>query len=248
MGSKGNKRHQKRIAVPAHLQISRKERSAGSFFINANPGSHPKSFCLPLGHVIRDILKLTENARETKFILNNNKVLVDGRIKSDFRLPVGLMDVIEIPEISKAYRIIPSKKHGFMLSEITQSESKFKLCKIKDISNIKGGDFQLHLHDGRNITIKPSDVSKYQTRGTLKISIPSQEILDYFPLKEGNQAIIQSGKNIGVAGQISKLTSRYGVNASIAEIKSKDGENISTAYDYAFVIGTKSSSIDLPIE
>ena len=248
MGSKGNKRHQKRLATPGHLQIPRKERTAGAFFINARPGAHSKKFSLPLGHIIRDLLKLSKNTRESKFILNADKVLVDGKVKRDHRLPCGMMDVIEFPEISKAYRVLPSKKHGLIISEITQEESKFKLCKVKDISNIKGGDFQLHLHDGRNILVKPEEISKYKTRGSVKISLPDQEILEFYPLAEGNQAIIEAGKNIGVAGQISKLTTRFGVNASIAEIESKSGESISTAYDYAFVIGTESSSIDLPME
>ena len=119
---------------------------------------------------------------------------------------------------------------------------------MKDISNIKGGDFQLHLHDGRNIVVKAEEISKYKTRGSVKISLPDQEILEYYPLVEGNQAIIEAGKNIGVAGRVAKLTTRFGVNASIAEIESKTGENISTAYDYAFVIGTDTSSIDLPME
>ena len=247
MGSKGNKRHLKRIATPGHLQIHRKERSIGNFFMKALPGAHPKKFCLPLGHVLRDLLKLVRSIKEAKFILQQNKVLVDGKVKHDHRLPLGLMDVIEIPEISKVFRILPSQKHGLILSEITHDESKFKLCRIKNITNIKGGDFQLNLHDGRNVLVKPSEASKYKTRGTVKISLPDQEILDYYALEEGNQAIIQSGKNIGVAGKILKLVSRFGVNASIAQIESKDGETISTAYDYAFVIGKNSPSIDLPL-
>ncbi len=248
MGSKGNKRHQKRLATPGHLQIARKERSAGAFFIKARPGAHSKHFCLPLGHIVRDLLKLATNTRETKFILNSGKILIDGKIKRDHRLPVGMMDVIEIPDIAKTYRVLPSQKHGLIVSEITKDEGKFKLCKVNDISNIKGGDFQLHLHDGRNILVKPEDISKYKTNGSVKISLPEQEILDYFALAEGNQAIIEAGKNIGVAGQIAKITTRFGVNASIAEIESKTGGNISTAYDYAFVIGTDTSSIDLPME
>ncbi len=248
MGSKGNKRHLKRLATPGHLQIARKERSAGSFFINARPGAHSKKFSLPLGHIVRDLLKLSKNTRETKFILNSDKVLIDGKPKRDHRLPIGMMDVIEIPEIAKTYRVLPSQKHGLIISEITKEESNFKLCKVKNISNIKGGDFQLHLHDGRNILVKAEEISKYQTRGSVKISLPDQEILEYYPLVEGNQAIIEAGKNIGVAGRIAKLTTRFGVNASIAEIESKTGENISTAYDYAFVIGTDTSSIDLPME
>ena len=249
MGSKGNKRHQKRLATPGHLQIRRKDRSAGKYFFKTTGGPHPKDFCLPLGHVLRDLLKITNNSKESKFIVNKKGVVIDGVPRKDLHFPIGLMDVIELPEINKAYRILASKNHGLMISEITKEESKFKLCRINNITTVKGGIQQLNLHDGRNILIKKGKKKEiiYKTRGTLKISIPSQEIMDYFEFKEDVQGMIYRGAHTGVSGKISKLTKRFGVNASLAQITTSSGE-INTSYDYVFVIGKKDPVIDLPME
>ncbi len=246
MGSKGNKRHQKRLATPGHLQIRRKDRSAGKYFYKANSGPHSKNFCLPLGHVLRDLLKITKNSKESKYIVNKNGIIIDGIPRKDLNFPIGLMDVIELPEINKAYRILASKNHGLMISEITKEESKFKLCRINNITTIKGGIQQLNLHDGRNILVK-KDKTKYKTRGTLKISIPEQKIMEYFEFKEKVQGMIYRGAHTGVSGTISKLTQRFGVNASLAQITTSSGE-ISTSYDYVFVIGKNDTVIDLPME
>ena len=118
--------------------------------------------------------------------MNKKGVVIDGIPRKDLHFPIGLMDVIELPEINKAYRILASKNHGLMVSEITKDESKFKLCRINNITTVKGGLQQLNLHDGRNILIKKGE-NKYKTRGTLKISIPNQEILEYFAFKENVQ-------------------------------------------------------------
>lgn len=247
MGSKGNKRSLKRLATPGFLQIERKHRSSGKYFMKPRPGPHPKDFCLPLGHILRDMLKIAINLREAKILINKGDVLVDGRIRKDHRFPVGLMDVITIPKINKAYRVLPSKHHGIIVSEISEDLAKVKLCRIENKRTLKGGFIQLNLHDGRNIRLEPDKGQKYRTRGTLKISIPEQEILDYYPLEEGNQAIIKSGNNIGAAGSIKELTKRFGVNASLAQIETDEGI-ISTSYEYVFPIGHEESAIDLPME
>jgi small subunit ribosomal protein S4e len=244
MGSKGNKRHLKRLNTPGFLRIHRK---TNKFSLKPRPGPHPKQFCLSIGHVLRDLLKLTNNAKETNVLLKQRKVLVDGTVRVDPNFPLGLMDVFEIPDISKAYRVLPSQKHGLIVSEITKEEAKFKLCRIENISVLKKGASQLNLHDGRNITI-PADKSEYETKGTLKLSLPSQEILGFYPMKENSQAIICHGKNIGMAGKLVQLIERFGVNASVAVIETSEGVNINTAYDYAFVIGSDQPSIDLPME
>ena len=244
MGSKGNKRHLKRFAAASVIQIPRKQYT---FFMKARPGPHALKHCLPLGHVIRDLLKLSQNMHETKYILNQRLVLVDKKVRTNPRFPIGLMDVIEFTSINKSYRVLPSKQHGLYLSEITKDEAMFKLARIENITTVKKGNLQLNLHDGRNIKIDVKNATKkpkipYKTLGTLKISIPEQEILEYYPFEEGSQAIIFQGKNIGVSGTISSIVKRFGVNASILTI----GE-INTAYDYTFIIGKDESAIDLPI-
>jgi small subunit ribosomal protein S4e len=250
MASKGNRRHVKRLNTPGYFQIHRKDMK---FFLNTIPGPHMKNFSLPLGHIIRDLLKLANNRSETDFILNKKKVMIDKVIRCNARYPVGLMDVIEISEINKAYRVLPHAKYGLILSEITKEEAKFKLCRIENISTLPGGHLQLNLHDGRNIKIDIDNPAKkpnipYKTMGTLKISLPDQKILDYFPYQESAWAIIFKGKNSGKTGKVTSITRRYGLNASTAELQQTSGEKISTAYAYSFVLGKENPSIDLPLE
>lgn len=250
MGSKGNKGHLKRFNTPGFLQIERKTKV---FTIKPEAGPHAKRFCIPVGILLRDVLKVSNNFRESKFLLNSKKVLVDKKVITNYRFPIGLMDVVEIPDLNKAYRVFPSATSGFLLSEITKEEAKFKLCRINNISTVASGNLQLNLHDGRNILIKVDSPSKkpnipYKTRGTIKISIPDQAILDYFPMEEKAYTIIYKGKNIGKMGKVSTISKRFGVNSSTAEIEQDGGEKISTAYDFTFVLGKNSPSVDLPVE
>ena len=183
MGTKGNRRHLKRYNLPAFFPIARKEHV---FLMKPRAGPHPKDYCFPLGYVIRDYLHLASTFREAKFILNSRKVSVDGKIRTDFKFPVGLMDVIEIADINMTYRILPSKHHAMTLSQISKEEAKFKLCRIDNITTQRHGNLQLNLHDGRNLKILVDDPLKkpdipYKTMGTLKLSIPEQRNLGLLP-------------------------------------------------------------------
>jgi small subunit ribosomal protein S4e len=250
MGTKGNRRHLKRYNLPAFFPIARKEHV---FLMKPHAGPHPKDYCFPLGYVLRDYLHLANSLNEVKFILNARKVSVDGKIRTDIKFPVGLMDVLEIADINMTYRILPSKRHALMLSQISKEEAKFKLCRIDNITTQTHGHLQLNLHDGRNLKILVDDPLKkpdmpYKTMGTLKLSIPEQEILDYYPFEENNQAIIFKGKNQGIAGRVVSFSKHFGHRASTALLETKPGENITTAYEFTFIIGKESPVIDLPIE
>ena len=59
-------------------------------------------------------------------ILSEGKVLVNGKIQQKDDSPVGLMDVISMPEAGKYYRVMPSHK-GLVLTPISKEESTFKL-------------------------------------------------------------------------------------------------------------------------
>ena len=79
----------------------------------------------------------------------------------------------------------------------------------------------------------------------LKISLPDQEILKLLKFKEGNLAIIMSGKNIGQIGKIINVLKRFGPKASTVSIQ-RDSEHTETLYDYTFIIGEDQSEINLP--
>jgi len=243
----GGTRALKRFNTPKFLQIKRKH---GTFFMKPSPGPHSNRFCLPLLHIVRDLLNIVDNHREAKKLIGLGNFKVDGKIVRDKTYPVGLMDVLSIEKMNKHYRILPDSHYGLILHEIPKAESAFKLCKIIQKSTLKGGHIQLNLHDGRNIFVRVKDPKKpkediYKRMDVLKISVPEQEILKVLKFKEGNLAIIMSGKNIGQVGKIIGILKRFGPKASTVSIE-HNSDHTETLYDYTFIIGEEQSEINLP--
>ncbi|MFX1301844.1 MAG: 30S ribosomal protein S4e [Promethearchaeota archaeon] len=243
----GGQKVLKRLNTPAYLQIKRKH---GKFFVSPSPGAHPSRFCLPLLHVVRDLLNIVDSHREAKKLIGLGYFKVDGKTVRNKSFPLGLMDVISIEKMNKHYRILPDSHYGLILHEISEAESAFKLCRINNKTSIKGGHIQLNLHDGRNILIKVQDPRNpkediYKRMDVLKISIPEQEINKILKFKENNLALIISGKNIGQIGKINNILKKFGPKASTVSIQ-HNGDYTETLYDYTFIIGEDNSEIDLP--
>lgn len=240
MTKSGGSKHQKRIASPRNWVLRRK---AHKFAFRADPGPHSRENCIPLGILLRDVLNLAETARELKIIVNKRLVKVDGKVVTNLKYPVGLMDVVEIDELKKAYRILPHELHVMMPYEMKKTASITKLCQVMNKTTIKGGITQLNLHDGRNVLLPKEDgiANKYNTKDSLEIKLPSQEIVNHFPFKDGMYAIIIAGKNVGKHGSIKEIQWRFGPRASTVTLVSpEDGTEVQTTPEYIFIIGEKS--------
>ncbi len=234
----GGRRHLKRIAAPKSWKIPRK---ASVWITNVSPGPHPKERAIPLRILIRDYLHLADNAREADFIIKSGKVLVDGRVRKDPKFPVGLFDVVEIPDANITIRIILDKHGRLVPKEIPESEKGYKLCRVERKVMVKGGKIQLGFHDGRTMlvddnSIKPGDVVKMQ--------IPNQKILDVFPLDKGSLVYVLSGRHAGTVGVVEELIPGDLLRDASVRI-SVEGAEIETAKRNVFVVGIKQPEITL---
>jgi small subunit ribosomal protein S4e len=122
---------------------------------------------------------------------------------------------------------------------IKKDEAEWKLVRINDKTMIKGGKIQLNFHDGRNIIV---DKDEYKTGDTLKMSIPEQKILGKFEFNEGNLAFLIGGSHAGYLATIEKIERTRNPKANVVHFK----ENFSTHQGYVFIVGTDTSSIDIP--
>ena len=249
MGKKGGSLHLKREASPKFWPIHRKE---FTWAVKPRPGPHPINRCIPLVLIVREILGLAKTRKEARKIISQGKILVDGKVRRDDRFPAGLMDVISIPDLDAHYRILPSEK-GLTLHSIDKKEAGFKLCRIENKTTVRGGHIQLNLHDGRNILIRVEDPTspeedKYRTLDTLMISIPDQEIMEYFRMEKGMSAILVDGKNIGKYGMISSIEEQPNRKRRrlLVNIEDESGRIYQSILDYAFVIGDETPRISLP--
>lgn len=249
MGKKGAKRHLKRKPAPKFWPIHRKE---FVWTAKPKPGPHPISGCMPILLIVREMLGFAKTRKEAKTIVSQGKIEVDGKTQREERFPVGLMDVVSIPDIGKLYRVLPSEK-GLILHPIEKEEAEFKLCRIENKTSINGGHVQLNLYDGRNVLIQVKDPKKpgedvYQTLDTLKIGLPTQEVIGRLKLAKGAPVIIIGGKNVGKHGKIVTVEEKPGQKRRnfLVTVEDENGNRFQTIMNFVFVIGDKKPVISLP--
>ncbi len=224
------KNHLKKIIVPPTWNV---EKKGGRYVTHPNPGGHSLEFTLPLGSIIRDELELTTTMTETRRLLRQNKVLVDGKRRIDPAFGVGLFDVLSLPE-DHHYRISLDGKGRLCLVKITAAESKLKVCKIIGKKMLEGKKTQLNLHDGKNIL---SEVKAVVGEGVL-VTLPEFTIKEVLPIKAGAPIFLTQGKHSGDLGNFKEIKGEEVVYA-------KGSEDIFTSKKYLFVVGKDKPLITL---
>lgn len=186
--------HLKRIAAPKSWPIKRK----GTKYVAIPSGSVEDS--LPLIIVTRDILNLTRTKKETKKILQEAHILVNGRVVRDEKYPLRLFDILTLKPSNVHYRIVLGKKGKFKVEQESKGVDE-KISKITNKRVLKGKKVQINLSDGRNylsdMACKPGD--------SVVISFGKNKIERVIPFEENKEAMIIVGKNSGEKGKILKI-------------------------------------------
>lgn len=249
MGKKGGSRHLKRKPAPRFWPIHRKEYV---WAVKPKPGPHSLEHNLPLTIVMRNILGFAKTRKEAKTIISEGKVLVDGKVRREEAFPVGLMDVIFIPDAKATYRIL-SHERGLILHPIEKNEAAFKLCRIEDKTVVDSGYVQLNLHDGTNKLVQVADPKNpeedvYQTLNSVKVTIHDREIIGQMKLAKDATALIVGGKNQGAHGKIVNIEEATGKKrrSLLGTIEDSSGKRFQTILDYVFPVGNSEESISLP--
>lgn len=248
MARLGGSRHLKRLAAPAFWPIARKE---FKWAVKPSCGPHPTSRSFPLLIAVRDLLKYAETSREARRLISEGHFKVDGVIRTNYRFPVGLMDVIEVVDTGETFRVMPAPVDYLTLVPISKEEASYKLCRIENKTVVKGGHIQLNLHDGRNVLIRVSNPVKpaedvYKTMGTLKLTVPGQQILKYVPISEKVLVIVIDGRNVGKVGRLLNISPGMRRYRRQVKIEGVNKEVIYTTLDKIFVIGEETPEITMP--
>jgi len=229
------KKHIKRMAAPDSWAIPRKT----SFWVTKpRPGPHRVADSMPLLAVVRDMLRLCDNSREARFIIGGRKIAVDGKVITDYKYPVGLMDVVTVLKTKQSFRMLIDYKAKLQLVKIEENEKDWKLARIDNKTSARKGKVQLNLHDGRCILL-PKD--QYKTGDVLKIELPSQKIVKAFGLEKGNVALLVGGSHPGSLQTIENYQVRRGSASNLVSFK----EGFSTVKENVFVVGDKVPEIKL---
>jgi small subunit ribosomal protein S4e len=230
------KKHLKRLPAPRSWSIPRK---TDFWVLRPSPGPHPIAESVPIGLILRDMLKVCETAREARHILNGRGVIVDGRVVTDPKFPVGLMDVLAFRETKAHYRMLVNTRGRLVLVPIEEGEANWKLCRVEDKTTVHGGRTQLNLHDGRNVLL-PKD--EYKTGGTLKIHVPDQKLVEHYELGQGAPVLVTGGQHVGEIAHVLEVQRTRNPRANIVTFK----EGFSTDIRKVFVVGKEAPTIKTP--
>ena len=228
--------HMKRLAAPRTWPLKRK---ASVFVAKQTAGAHSLEESMAAVTVLRDMIGACDTAREAKRIIGNREMLVDGKPVKSPKQPVGFMDVVSVPKMGLAYRVLLTDKGKLALVPIEDDEAGWELCRIEDKTVVKGGKFQLNLSGGRNIVL---DENQYKCGDTLKIAFDGQQVLDHYPMAENATVFIRTGSQAGAVKTLKSVEVVNGPAPNLALFT--DGTE--TVTGNCFVIGASAPAIKLP--
>jgi len=194
---------------------------------------------MPLLVVLRDLLKVADNAREAKRILYEGKVLVDGKVKKDYKLPVGIFDVISLPALNQQYVMLKDARGMFYLSLLPSGVAK-KLARVQDKTVIKGNKQQLNFSNGANKLAE----GEFKPGDSLVLSLPELAIEDRIEFKEGNLAMVVGGQHCSQSGIVKAIKIVKSSRPNMVVISGKNGD-FETITDYVYMIGKDQPAVNL---
>ncbi len=232
------KHHLKRVAAPRSWPIARK---TSKWVAKPSPGPHSEENGMPLIVVLRDLLHLADKAREIKQILHEGKVLVDGKVRKDHTFPVGLFDVVSVPDINASYRVMVGENGKFKLVPVADSGSK--LLKIVNKTMVSGGRIQLNFHDGTTMLAD----NNYHTRDSVVLKVPEKAIGQHLKYEVGSMVFVTGGRHAGTLGKIKEIRIIKSTTPNRVTITTPAGD-FDTIEKYVVVVGKDSPAVDLGVK
>lgn len=230
------KSHLKRLAMPKTWDIKRKKTV---YILRPLPGGNNMANSMPLQLVLRDVLKVAKTAKEVRYVLQKKGVLVNGVARKEVKYPVGLMDVIEIPELKKAYRMLLNQKGKFMIQELDKKENDIVLMRIRNKTSVGKDKTQLNFSNGSNLLVKKDT---YKTFDTISYDFKKKKIADHHVFGKNVMIYLIGGNHVGKVGSLQDIKDDNII------IKTKSGDIFETAKRYAFVVGKDKPVIEIKNE
>jgi small subunit ribosomal protein S4e len=238
--ARGPRKHLKRLNAPKHWML---DKLSGAFAPRPSPGPHRLRECLPLALFLRNRLKYALTYDETKRIMKQRLIKVDGKVRTDVTYPAGIMDVVTIEKTGENFRLVYDVKGRYTIHRITPEEAKYKLCKVRKTLMGAKGVPMIITHDGR--TIRYPDPS-IKVNDTVMFDIATSKITDFIKFDSGNQCMVTGGHNVGRVGLVTHRE-RHPGGFDIVHVKDAAGNTFATRLNNIFIIGKGNKThISLP--
>jgi small subunit ribosomal protein S4e len=220
MAKHGESKHAKRSVITKAVVIPRKKYM---YYVRALPGKHPVSGSIALLGIIRDLIKIANNAKEARYLIKTGEVKIDGKKIREEKCAVGFGDLVEIKGDKFVVNLDGKGKLILSNNELVANVKKLKVVAKE---KAKGGRTVLRFNDGRNLLVS-DDMA--QVGDTVLLNLTTNKIEKVLPLEQGKEAIIFKGRNAGLSGKIKKI------DRSSVELE-KNGESFIATADSCFVL------------
>ncbi len=234
------KYHQKSISAPKSWPLVRKKEV---FTVRALPSGQPKQYALPIALFMKGIIKCANTQKEVKYIIHNKQVLINGNRVRDEKIPVGLFDVVEIPDLKECYRVFLDTHGRLIAVKIPEKEKQLNLVRIVGKNDVDKNNCQINGDNGRNILVPKKEAAQYRCGDSVLFNRSTKKIQAHLPFKTGCTLFFIGGKSMGMAATLDAV--RDGV-IGFTTLKGK--AKAETAQRYAVVIGAEKTEITLPEE
>ncbi len=231
------KQHLSRLAAPKSWPIKRK---GIKWVAKPTPGPHKLQDSMPLVVVLREILKVTKDSKEVKYLVRNKEILVNSRVVRDIKLSVGLFDIISLSKLKLHYRMVLSKNGKFRLIEIPEKESASVPLKVDNKVSLGKDKIQINFTNGWNLISK----EKIKVGDSVLFNASTNKIDAKLPSDKGVTAYVTGGRHSGVVGNIADVQSigEFKKRKIVSIAVSKD-ETIATDSSHIFIVGGAKAAI-----
>jgi len=236
------KNHLKRLAIPKSWRLKKKE---SVFAIRPLSGSHSVELSMPLGILLRDVLKYADTLKEVKLILNHEKILLNKKEVKNYKYPVGLFDILEIEKTKDKFIVLINQVGKLVLKPYDKDVT---FLKVRSKNIVKGNKYMLGFLNGFTSLVDKKIFDSTKVGDSIIFDLYKKKIKDVINFKEGSFTYVFKGKYVGYIGKILSITKGNGLSKDVIEIENKkDEENskIITSTDNCYVIGKKETDLKL---
>jgi len=208
----------KRVAAPKMWMLGKLK---GVYATRPSAGPHKLRECIPLSVLLQQRLKYAVSRDESRKIANDKEGLikVDGKVRRNFRFPLGQQDVVTIEKTNEHFRILLDIKGRFIPHRIDAKEASFKLCKVVKKTIGKNKVPYIVTHDGRTVRFPHPDI---EIADTVKINLSTHKIDGVIKFHNGASVMLTAGNNIGRIGVISSIEKHIG-SYDIGHVRDANG-------------------------
>lgn len=251
--ARGPKKHLKRLDAPSGWMLSK---MGGIWAPRPSTGPHKLRESIPVIVLLRNRLKYALTRHEVQIIVMNRLVKVDQKVRTDMNFPTGFMDVVTLEKTGENFRLLYDTKGRFCLTKIDDSESGFKLCRVKKLmwgNKTSVGKNPFHsgrlgsvpfivTHDGRTIRYPDPLI---RVNDTVKVDLAENKIVGHIKFDQGAIVMITGGHNQGRVGTIVSRE-RHPGSFDIVTVRDASGHEFATRLSNVFVIGDNAPWVKLP--